>query len=232
MKNLTRNLYILISLSLLAGCVTTATSKNLLDPTLSEFHNIYDYGDAQYVDGELVLQATKNWFFMTQKTYADFILTAEVLLPDVTEYSNSGIMFRSQILNSEKGPMAIGYQVDIDPSDRKWTGGLFDQSRRLWLHPIHSTRSHPDEHFLLNYTPTWTTTMANAYKHLEWNHIRIECRGNEIKIYVNDVLTTHVLDNTDAEGYIGFQHHGSKTLRETGQSNNVVRFRNINVIEF
>ena len=64
-------------------------------------------------------------------------MEAEVKMPDVTEYSNSGIIFRAQ-LNGEKGKQqAMGYQAEVDPSDRKWSGGLYDQARRQWLHPLH-----------------------------------------------------------------------------------------------
>lgn len=73
--------------------------------------------------------------------------------------------------------------------------------------------------------------MANAYKHLAWNVYRIECRGNELKIFVNNVLTTHVLDNKAQEGFIGFQHHGSKLLKDTGNTTNIVRFRNLFITE-
>jgi hypothetical protein len=48
---------------------------------------------------------------------------------------------------------------------------------------------------------------------------------------VNDILTTHVLDNTDSEGFIALQHHGSKKLIETGKTDNLVKFRNVYITE-
>ncbi|NQZ59587.1 MAG: DUF1080 domain-containing protein, partial [Lentisphaeraceae bacterium] len=89
----------------------------------------------------------------------------------------------------------------------------------------------PDADFKENFTPEWTGEMAAAYKHLEWNKCRIECRGSEIKIFLNGVLTTHVIDTKDAEGYIGIQHHGSKELKKTGKTVNVVKFRNLKITE-
>lgn len=88
-----------------------------------------------------------------------------------------------------------------------------------------------DQDFIKTFIPQWGDTQAQAYKHLQWNRMRIECIGSEIKIYVNDVLTTHVIDVKDSEGVIALQHHGSKQLVETGQSDNVVRFRNIVITE-
>jgi len=206
-------------------------SHNLLDKELSQFTNIYDFGNAEVIDDELVLNSTGNWFFTTKKQYKNFILSAEVKMPDVSEYSNSGIMFRGQVKKGENGTEAMGYQAEVDPSDRKWSGGLYDQARRQWLHPKHDTRSFPDEDFKQNMLTTWSQEMANAYQHLEWNEYRIECRDSEIKIYVNDVLTTHVIDSKDQQGFIGLQHHGSHQLKETGKTNNVVRFRNVLITE-
>ncbi len=227
-----------LALSILGinACITTAsnsvnTPQNLLDADLSQFENIYSYGSANYINGELVLKSPKNWFYTTKKSYSDFILTAEVLLPNVNEYSNSGILFRGQTKQLDTGTVAIGYQAEVDPSPRKWSGGFFDQGRRLWLHPTHPKRSKPDSNFVKSFIPVWTEKHANAYKHLEWNRYKIVCIGNEIKIYVNDILTTHVLDNTDSEGFIALQHHGSKKLIETGKTDNLVKFRNVYITE-
>lgn len=225
-------LFLLASpLILLFGCSSTHSQQALLDASLSQFENIYDFGKAEYTDGVVVLESTGNWFFPTKKTYKDFILTAEVLLPDVSEYSNSGIMFRGQIKQVDDGVVAVGYQAEVDPSPRKWSGGLYDQGRRQWLHPQHDTRSKPDEKFIKSYIPEWTDELANAYKHLEWNRYRIECRGSEIKIYVNDILTTHVIDTTDSEGFIALQHHGSQKLIDTGKTDNYIKFRNVYITE-
>jgi hypothetical protein len=204
---------------------------NLLDDNLSQFNNIYEYGSAHLKDGELILNSTGNWFFTTKKQYKNFIFTAEVLMPDVSEYSNSGIMFRGQVKTNDVGQEAMGYQAEVDPSDRKWSGGLYDQARRQWLHPVHDTRSFPDADFAENYLGQWTDKMADAYRHLEWNQYRIECQGSDIKIFLNGVLTTHVRDNKDSQGFIGLQHHGSELLKTTGTTNNIVRFRNVFITE-
>lgn len=219
---------------LLLGCVSDSQpkAKNLLDLELSQFSNIYEYGQAEMVGNELVLNSTGNWFFTTKKKYKNFILTGEIIMPDVTEYSNSGFMFRGHSITTDKGTLAAaGYQAEVDPSSRKWSGGLYHQGGRKWLHPVHKTRSHHDDDFQKNFLPEWTSEMANAYKHLEWNSYRIECRDSEIKIYVNDVLTTHVIDSKLKEGFVGLQHHGSKKLVKTGKTDNIVRFRNVMILE-
>lgn len=234
MKKLINGLFVLAVIMIQSACTSVdSTSKpyNLLDQELSQFTNIYDYGSAKMEGDELVLSSTGNWFFTTKKTYKDFILTAEIKMPDVSEYSNSGIMFRGQIKETEKGTQAMGYQAEVDPSPRRWSGGLYDQGRRKWLNPLHETRSAPDEDFKKNFIPQWSEKMSNAYKHLQWNSYRIECRGDDLKIFVNDVLITHVIDVKDKEGFVGLQHHGSKVLKETGKTTNYVRFRNVFIEE-
>ncbi|GFD68678.1 hypothetical protein KUL152_30770 [Tenacibaculum sp. KUL152] len=208
------------------GCSST---HPLLDESLSNFTNVYNDGEARYVGGELQLISQNNWFFSTKEIYEDFVLEAEVKMPETSEYSNSGIIFRGQIIDTDKGTQIIGYQVDIDPSDRKWTGGLYDQGRRKWLYPIHPTRSHPDEDFVTNFLGEWTKEQGEAYSHLTWNKIKIVCKGSDIKIFINDILTTHVKDVKDSKGVIAFQHHGSKAYRETRDKNNIVRFRAISI---
>jgi hypothetical protein len=214
------------ALLMLSACSST---QPLLDESLSNFNNVYDDGEARFVDGELHLISEKNWFFSTQKVYEDFILEAEVKMPDTSEYSNSGIIFRGQIVETDKGKQIVGYQVDIDPSARKWTGGFFDQGRRKWLYPVHPTRSHPDEDFVTNFLGEWSKEQGEAYSHLAWNKVRIVCEGPDIKIFINGILTTHVYDVKDSKGVIAFQHHGSKAYKESRDESNIVRFRNITI---
>jgi hypothetical protein len=209
-----------------------ASEKLFNKADFSDCQNVYGHGEAKLVDGEVqLISGGGNWFFLTKKKYKDFILEAEIKMPKVDEYSNSGIIFRAQIQEKKGKTSAVGYQAEVDPSDRKWSGGLYDQGRRAWLHPKHEKRSKPDADFKKDHSPEWTEERANAYKHLEWNKYRIECRGSEIKIFVNDILTTHVTDTKDAEGYIAIQHHGSKEFKKSGDRTNTIKFRNILITE-
>ncbi|MEI6556130.1 MAG: DUF1080 domain-containing protein [Paludibacter sp.] len=42
----------------------------------------------------------------------------------------------------------------------------------------------------------------------EWNSMRILCKGNTIKVYVNDLLQNYVTGLTVNKGFIGFQNEG------------------------
>lgn len=98
-------------------------------------------GNAEYSINNRVITGTTvpntpNTFLVKEKEYGDFILELEVMIEDTT--SNSGIQFRSHFdtaANNGKGRV-YDYQYELDPSMRRWTGGLYDEGRRGWLHPL------------------------------------------------------------------------------------------------
>jgi len=95
-------------------------------------------GQAKYevVNGEIVgttVSNTPNSFLATEKHYGDFILEVELL---VDNSMNSGIQIRSESTPDFQNGRVHGYQVEVDPSDRKWSGGLYDEARRGWLYPL------------------------------------------------------------------------------------------------
>mgnify|MGYP002276963400 CR=1 FL=1 len=203
------------------------------DPNL--WMNVTSFGEAHWLGNEIHLLSTGNWFLLTKKRYADFTLELEVIVPEVEgEYVNSGILFRAQTRYSAEAESQIawGYQAEVDPSERAWSGGLYEQSTpRQWLFPLHPERSAPGEHFRENHSPEWTAEKAQAFRAGEWNHYRITAVGPEIRIWLNGVLTTHVTDTHLDEGFIGIQHHGSKGFAETGDTAYTVKFRNITIEE-
>jgi len=175
--------------------------ENLFDgKTLSGWHNPYEWGKAWVEDGEIRLQAGRKFFLTSDRKFGDFVLELEVKLPEGK--ANSGIMFRCH----EKKNKVFGYQAEVDPSKRAWSGGLYDEGRRRWLVPL---------------TGDDKKKQRAAFDRKIWNKYRIECRGDWIRIWVNGVLTTDERDPVDQYGPIALQHHGEK-----GQ---VYRFRNIRI---
>jgi len=186
---------------------------------LAGWHNPYQRGKAAIVDGEIHLTSPGGkWFFATEKTFKDFIFEAEVKMPDDEGYSNSGFMFRCHVAPNK----VYGYQAEVDTQARRWSGGLYDEGRRSWVHPQKKNYK-PSVELKQNLSPEWGEDKLNALKRHDWNKYRIECRGDEIKIFVNGVLTTHLIDSTDAEGHIALQHHGEK--------GKLYRFRNVRIHE-
>ena len=203
--------WILLSVALCA--VVTATEagaeqwKQLFDgESLTGWTSPYDWGKAWVEDGEIRLQADKKFFLVTEKKYCNFIFEAEVKMPDGK--CNSGFMFRCH-----QSPNRVwGYQAEVDPSDRQWSGGLYDEGRRAWLHPAKDDKVA---------AKAFVEKTKGAFKQHDWNQYRIHCVCPSLRIYVNGVLTTDYIDTMDREGFLAIQHHGEK--------GKIYRFRNIRV---
>ncbi len=141
-------------------------------------------------DGVLVGTAvvqTPNSFLCTDRPYGDFVLTFEF---QDDPNLNSGVMFRAQWRQEKDLRRIYGYQMEIDPSPRAYTGGIYDEGRRGWLYPLH-------------YNPPART----AYRQAGWNTARIEAIGNELRTFINGVPAANMVDDFDASGMICLQVH-------------------------
>jgi len=168
-------------------------------------------GKAKYevVNGEIVgttVSNTPNSFLATEKDYGDFILEVELL---VDNSMNSGIQIRSQSSPDYQNGRVHGYQVEVDPSDRKWSGGIYDEARRGWLYP-------------LEINPKGQA----AFKRGEWNKYRIECIGNSIRTWINGIPTASLVDNLTPSGFIALQVHGIGSNDQPGKQ---IRWKNIRI---
>ena len=171
-------------------------------------------GEAPYAieDGAIVgtmTAGTPNSFLITEKEYGDFILELEVKLEGET--TNSGIQTRSHLdeaANDGRGRV-YGRQVEIDPGDRAWTGGIYDEARRGWLYPLDLNEQ-----------------AKTAYKKEAYNHIRIEAIGQETKTWLNGVPVAYVVDTLDATGFIGLQVH---SIGDEALAGKKVYFKNIRI---
>jgi len=130
---------------------------------------------------------TPNTFLTTNEMYGDFIFEIEVKVDPVV---NSGIQIRSNSFPYYRNGRVHGYQVEIDPSDRAWSGGIYDEARRGWLNTLENSEE-----------------AQKAFKQNEWNHYRIEAIGDNIKTWINGVPTAYLIDDKTASGFIGLQVH-------------------------
>lgn len=186
---------------------------------LDGWRNPYDRGESKVVDGEIHLTANKKFFLVTEKPYADFVVIGEINLP--VGKANSGMMFRCHVEPNK----VYGYQAECDGSEHRWSAGLYDEGRRGWVWP--STKGRSKDEFL-KYEEESKAHFAKpdvrgALKREGWNRYVITCQGDHITIELNGVKVTDLKDSTDAEGFIGIQHHGEK-----GQT---YRFRNLLIKE-
>jgi len=186
----------------------------------------YDVQEGMIV-GTTVL-GSPNSFLCTKKDYGNFILELDF---KVDEGLNSGIQIRSQSLKEYKNSRVHGYQVEIDPAQKKlysgtppnlrangevvpagteprrWTGGIYDEARRGWLHDL-----------------TRNEAARKAFKPGQWNHFRIEAIGDSIRTWINGVPAASIVDSMTPNGFIALQVHSTKE-KEPMQ----VRWKNIRI---
>jgi hypothetical protein len=168
-------------------------------------------GKAKYSveDGEIVgttVANTPNSFLVTEKTYGDFILELDLL---VDSDMNSGIQIRSESTPDYKDGRVHGYQCEVDPSARAWSGGIYDEARRGWLYP-------------LDMNPQGMTAFRNG----RWNHYRIEAIGNSIRTWINGIPCADLVDDMTPKGFIALQVHG---IHDPSQAGEEIRWKNIRI---
>lgn len=139
---------------------------------------------------------TPNSFMTTDKMYGDFILELDY---KVDPSMNSGIQIRSNSLPHYMDGRVHGYQIEIDPSERAWSAGIYDEARRGWLNPM-----------------TNNPAAQKAFKQNDWNHYRIEAIGDTIKTWINDVPAAYLIDDKTAEGFIALQVHSISDEQKDG----------------
>ena len=185
--------------------------KNLLQNNkLDNFKQLNGEAEFKLENGILVgisKQNTPNSFLATKKRYSDFILEFEV---KVDFGLNSGVQFRSESISTYMDGRVHGYQCEIETSQRKWAGGIYDEARRGWLYPL--TRNKKGQDAFVNGT---------------WNAYRIEAIGSEIITYVNGIQASNLIDEVTSEGFIAFQVHGISNPKDEGKK---VKWRNIRVL--
>ena len=134
----------------------------------------------------------RNGFLTSPRPVADFRLAVEVRLASSEfpkgEGMNSGIQIRSR----EKDGTIAGLQIEVDPTERRWSGGVYDERGRGWLAPL---KDNP-------------AAMA-AFKPGEWNLYEIECIGPRVRTRVNGVACAEWYDGI-VSGLLAFQVHGGK----------------------
>jgi len=160
-------------------------------------------GDASFsAEGESIVGRHgpgANSFLRTEHEYSDFSLKMQVRWD---EPGNSGVLFRAQQRNGDG--RAFGYQYELDPSTRAYTGGIYDEARRGWLAPLDDNKA-----------------AREALKLDGWNEIEIEARGASLKTWINGVPAANIIDGLDARGFIALQVH-------SGDSG-VIRWRHIRI---
>lgn len=169
-------------------------------------------GAAEYVveDGVIVgvsKMNTQNSFLATEEEYGDFILEYEAKMENGL---NSGVQIRSLSTPEYRDSRVHGYQVELDASARAWSGGIYDEARRGWLYNL---ECNPEA--------------KSVYKPEEWNRFRVEAMGQNVRVWLNGVLTADLIDDMTPSGFIALQVHSIGENQEL--EGKTVQFRNIRI---
>ncbi len=169
-------------------------------------------GEASYkIENDAIVGISKlktpNSFLTTKQPYGDFIMEVDVLVDPLL---NSGIQIRSQSKADYRDGRVHGYQVEIDPSARSYSGGIYDEARRGWLYPLTENKK-GQEAFVVG----------------QWNTYHIEAIGDTLRTWINGVQCASVIDDMDDSGFIALQVHsiGDDKQREGTQ----VQWKNIKI---
>ncbi|MDP9175888.1 MAG: DUF1080 domain-containing protein [Planctomycetota bacterium] len=171
-------------------------------------------GKAYVENGEIICHVTANTtehtFVSTNEAFSDFIFEIDVKIDG--DY-NTGISFRAVDALPDAPVKLWSYMVKIDPTPRKWTGGIFEDFGPVWQ---------------------WLNTMENnapgreAFKIGEWNRFRIEALGSHFKVWVNGVPTANLIDDRYTSGYIALKIHWTGNFPEREKI--LAHFKNARII--
>ena len=144
------------------------------------------------VGGTLERRIPRNEFLVSKQEYGDFTLRIECKV--IGSGANGGVQFRSfrTPADSTHPNEMIGYQADMTDTARYW-GAIYDESRR------NRFIAEPPKELI-----------ERIFRPNDWNLYEIVCKGNNVKLYLNGVLTadyTEPDENIPRRGFIGLQIH-------------------------
>ncbi len=185
--------------------------RNLFDgKTLDGWSEAGDDAKFRIEDGVIIGTAVPSQvdsFLISDGDYENFELSIEF---HGSVAFNSGIQVRSQARGERQRPDQIfGYQVDIDPSDRRWTAGLIDQARRGWLHSL-----------------PFQPELRYPVEKDRWHELRVLADGPTIKTWLDGRPVAHIYDSMTRRGLIGLQ-----VRNVSAPEPEEVRWRNVRIRE-
>lgn len=190
----------------------------------------YKGGPNQFVVEDKMLVSTSelgkpDGYLCTTRDFDNFILEWEVKI-DTT--LNSGVQIRGQIWEKDTATMYLsgsgelskhsweaggiwGYQIEVDPSPRRWSGGLYEPGNRGWVVDLAENKE-----------------AGEAFDRSGWNKMKVEINHNQIKTWVNGVLAVDTIDDLLDSGFIALQYHKAYNQSQEGKK---VYWKNIRIKE-
>ena len=149
---------------------------------------IFRVEDGAIVGGSMERSLDRNEFMCTRQAYGDFVLNLECKV--IGDGGNGGVQIRSVRVSGDRE--MSGYQADMT-TDGTYYGCLYDESRR--------------NRFLAR--PEDELQVQSVHPN-DWNYYKIVCRGENIRLYLNGVLTVDYTEEDPTipqRGIIGLQIH-------------------------
>jgi len=148
--------------------------------------------DGAIVAGTLERRIPRNEFLVSKQEYGDFTLWIEC--KTLGRGCNGGIQFRSfrTPADGNQPNEMIGYQADMTDTANYW-GAIYDETRR------NRFIAEPPRELI-----------EQIFRPGDWNEYVIVCKGNNVKLYLNGVLTVDYTEDDatiPARGFIGLQIH-------------------------
>ena len=204
-------IYVALFLHLITGCKGDREWQNLIGKDLGNWEQLNGTAPFELNNREITgttVPGSPNSFLCTREKYGDFILEFDTWFDP---QMNSGVQIRSESRADYQNGRVHGYQVEMDPSARAWSGGIYDEARRGWLYTLENNPAG-----------------QKALKVGEWNHYRVEAIGNSIRTWVNGIPCADVIDEMTPSGFIALQVHGiGNDSTRTGLQ---VKWKNIRII--
>jgi hypothetical protein len=139
----------------------------------------YDWGSAINRGGTIELNGNQKFFLVSPRTYSDFILRGEAMIPPS---GNSGIQFRSKYRHN----FLQGYQMEMSTGAGNQAGGLWYEARGWLGFPVRPNLARPGR----------------------WNRFEITAIGKDVTLVVNGVTALRYHRATEPSGYLALQDHG------------------------
>ncbi len=181
--------------------------------------DLWSVEDGQIVGRTVAEKPLQNNTFLiyTGSEPADFELTFQFKI----ENTNSGVQYRSKILDQEKFIVG-GYQADIDFSNR-YAGILYEEKGRgiLAERGQQVTIGQDGQKQVKKFADG--RKLGNGIHPGEWNDYRIVAKGNHLQHFINETMTVEIFDQqgdkSASSGVIAFQLHRGDPM--------VVRFKSV-----
>jgi hypothetical protein len=158
-------------------------------------------------DGQLISMGVPQGHLITDAVYHDYIINAEYRFVDSP--GNCGILVHASTprILYKMFPKSLECQM------------LYQNAGDFWC--IGEDITVPDMEKRRGPKENWGVTEGKGRRMMnltdgsekplgEWNHMKIECRGNAVKIWVNDTLVNEGTKCTASKGQIAVQAEGAK----------------------